>query len=85
MTQQLPAFTTAVNGEDIGRIIEKIEPILAEEMQADVYVASITMALLIQKPDITSIELQDGILAVSRFMCLLLEAVPGDADPSQAN
>ena len=59
-------------GMDVHNIVEKIEPVLAGLPRGHVLIALMTMAIIIQHPEITPEQLQEGVKGLSQWMALFL-------------
>lgn len=63
----------SATGEEIHKIISAIEPALMDFPPAHVAIACLTVAVVIQNPNISPEALQICIKETSQFMCLMLQ------------
>jgi hypothetical protein len=68
----------SATGADVQMIVEQIEPILMGFPRHHVLIACITLAMLMQHPDISPTQLQEGVKGVSQWMALFLSTTGDD-------
>ena len=66
----------SATGEEISKIVDMIENAVEGERESHVIIAALALAIVKQKPEIDSDELQGVILDVSRYIVM---ALGGDA------
>lgn len=71
-------------GADIERIMKKIEPVVADEMVADVLMTMLAMAILLQEPYISLEDLTKGVDGASKWICEFLNTTDAAANLEQA-
>jgi hypothetical protein len=64
-------------GEDIEKIISKLEPVLEKEPRTHVLMACLAIALIANDPDITTERLVTGVRDLSQWICLYLDDSSG--------
>lgn len=74
---------TTATGSEIEMIIERLEYALEGVKRGHGLIALLSLALVIQKPDISQDLLQDGVRDVSRYMCLILDEAGMDLKGKQ--
>lgn len=80
MSQSSSITDTTATTDTIGVIVGKIENALDGESAGAVIIAMLSLVVLLQKPDVTPVQLQTLIRDTSRFICLSLDGV--EANPS---
>lgn len=70
-----PTLVGEATGEEIDAVISKIEPHLDGVPRVHVLIACISLALLVQYPDLTPDELQQGVRGVSQYICMFLDGL----------
>ena len=78
---------TTATGAEIGRIVEEVSPILSKEDPSHVLMACLSLAFVVQDPDITPDDLARGVRSASEHIALFLSALyePAEVPASQIN
>lgn len=69
--------TAQASGEEIATIVNRINVALEGTLSDHMVAACITIAIILQKPDIEGEALSSAITEVSKFIVMLLEAEEG--------
>ena len=72
-----PIQQLSATGEQVGAIIDKIEGAITGEPKHHVLMACLTLALVMQYPNISAEELQEGVKRTSQFIAFYLEGING--------
>lgn len=64
---------STATGQEIADIVAGVQEALLGVPRGHAIIACLSMALILQNPDISPEQLQSGIKDVSRYVCLLLE------------
>lgn len=84
-------FKAEVSGEDVQKVLERIEPLVVDIPKTHVMLACLGLAFMLQDPDMSVEELHDGVLGASQWICLYLhrleenKLVPGTVDKNEIN
>lgn len=62
-------------GEQIARIVNNIQEVVLDETRTDILMACLSMALILQEPDITPVNLVKGVKESSQFIALFLSSL----------
>jgi hypothetical protein len=73
----------STNGADVKALLDELAPILTDKDSGLVLMTSLSIAFLVQDPDISAEKLVDGIKAASEFIALYLSEAPELEDDSQ--
>lgn len=71
------------SGPEIQRIVEGMEPFLMQFSRDQVLIACLSIAILIQDPDIAVENLQAGVKGASEWMCLYLSSLGEGTIPKE--
>ena len=71
MTESL-IYETQASADDIQVIIDLIEPTLIGFPREHAFIATLSMAVMLMKPDIGEQELKTGIESTSKYLCSFL-------------
>jgi hypothetical protein len=82
MTPKYILSQQKVLGSEIKELTQKIEPCLTGHTKAAVLITLVSIATLIQEPDLTQEQLQTIVSDVSKRIALLIDSVNPDADES---
>lgn len=66
---------TRATGAEIGRIVDEIVPILGKEDPIHVLMACLSIAIVVQDPDISPEHLADGVKGTSEHIALWLSSI----------
>jgi hypothetical protein len=64
---------SVASGEEIITIVNKLENALVGVRRSHGIIAALSLALILENPEISPDALQSGVRDVSRYICLLLE------------
>lgn len=67
-----PMFTAKATGSEIQAIVLAIEKATRNKNQDHVYMGCLTLALLLQNPNLTMDEMLDGVKAISEYVAMYL-------------
>ncbi len=65
----------SATGEQIARIVNNIQEAVSEESRTDILMACLSMAIILQEPDITPSNLVKGVKESSQFIALYLSSL----------
>lgn len=81
MTRPLQLVSEArATGEEVYQLVCQIEPILIGVDRAKAIMACLSIALILQNPDLTPQEIQEGVRGASQWMCLYLSTTKSASD-----
>ena len=84
-------FRAEATGADIQKVLEAVQPVIADFPRTHVMMACLALALMVQDPELSIEELHDGVVGMSQWACLYLHRLeesktqPGTVDASQVN
>ena len=72
MNETSEVIVVSANGEDIFQIVQRLEHAMGEVPRAHAVIAALSIAVTMQKPDITEEKLQEAVKGASQWICMFL-------------
>lgn len=77
---------TVVSGEEIYQIVEKMEPAFEEVPISHAIIACLSVAIALSDPDLTELEIRQGVKGASEWICTYLSCrEPGALAKNKVN
>lgn len=75
--------TTTVSNDDVFKIVQKLEGLIAEEQPAHVIIACLSVALILQHPEINLDQLGEGVHGMSQWTALFIDGLQHPVEEGQ--